>query len=102
LAPSEAREHLISGIYISKNPDEQTARLEDTLRQLIATADIDKRLNKAIHRKLDSRATDEEKINTGIQQEIITTEEGEQLLSAWQARRECIQVDAFETKLKNS
>ncbi|MEA1888951.1 MAG: acyl-CoA dehydrogenase [Pseudomonadota bacterium] len=94
--PSETRDHLIAGIFISGDPQEPTARLEDALQQLVNTADIDKRLQKAIRGKLSDIATDAEKINAGIAQEIITTEEGEQLLSAWAARRDCIQVDSFK------
>ena len=94
--PSEARDRLIAGIFISDDPQEQTAMLEDTLRQLVNTADIDKRLQKALPGQLSDIATDAEKINAGIEQEIITTEEGDQLLNAWAARRECIQVDSFK------
>jgi acyl-CoA dehydrogenase len=94
--PSEARDRLIAGIFISEDPQEPTAMLEDTLRQLVNTADIDKRLQKALLGQLSDIATDAEKINAGIEQEIITTEEGDQLLNAWAARRECIQVDSFK------
>ena len=94
--PSEARDRLIAGIFISEDPQEKTAMLEDTLRQLVNTADIDKRLQKALRGQLSDIATDTDKINAGIEQEVITTEEGEQLLSAWAARRECIQVDSFK------
>jgi len=93
--PSGARDRLTAGIFISKDPQEPTARLEDALRQLVTTADLDNRLQKALRGQLSDIATDTDKINAGIEQEIITTEEGEQLLSAWAARRECIQVDSF-------
>ena len=94
--PSEARDRLIAGIFISEDPQEPTAMLEDTLHQLVNTADIDKRLQKALRGQLSDIATDTDKINAGIEQEIITTEEGDQLLNAWTARRECIQVDSFK------
>ncbi len=93
--PSEARDRLISGIFISKDPDEATARLEDTLIQLVNTAESDKRLQQGLRGQLSDMATDADKIHAGIEQKIISSEEGEQLLNAWAARRECIQVDAF-------
>jgi acyl-CoA dehydrogenase len=95
LQPSEARDDLIAGIFISKDPQEPTAMLEDALTQLVNTAESEKRLQKALRGQISDIATDAEKINAGIEQEIITTEEGEKLLNAWAARRECIQVDAF-------
>ncbi|MFW2440662.1 MAG: acyl-CoA dehydrogenase [Arenicellales bacterium] len=94
--PSEARDRLIAGVFISEDPLEPTAMFEDTLRQLVNTADIDRRLQKALRGQLSDIATDADKINAGIEQEIITTEEGDQLLQSWVARRECIQVDAFK------
>ncbi len=94
--PSEVRDRLISGIFISTDPQEATGRLEDALHQLVNTADIDRRLQQALRGQLSDIATDTDKINAAIEQEIITTEEGDQLLSAWAARRECIQVDSFE------
>ncbi len=93
--PSESRDRLIAGIYQSKEPHEATFILEDTLHQLVAVADTEKRLNRALRGKLNDIATDEEKISAGIKHEIITHDEGDQLLKAWTARRECIQVDAF-------
>ena len=93
--PSDARDRLISGIFISKDPAETTAQLEDALIQLVETAESDKRLHHALRGQLDDTATDTDKIHAGIEQNIISSEEGELLLSAWAARRECIQVDAF-------
>ncbi len=93
--PSEVRDHLIAGIFISKDPNEATARLEDTLIQLVNTAEPDNRLHQALRGQLSDTATDTDKIHAGIEQKIISSEEGELLLNAWAARRECIQVDAF-------
>lgn len=93
--PSDIRDQLISGIYIGANPNEATARLEDTLVQLVNTAELDMRLNQALREQLNDKTSDADKIRAGIERGIINRKEGDQLLNAWQARRECIQVDSF-------
>ena len=98
LQPSDVRERLVNGMYRSKDTSEATGRLEDALRKVVNAEALDKRLQKALHGQLPEGSSDEDILATGIADEIISADESDILRSAWAARSDAIQVDAFEAE----
>ena len=95
LSPSDARERLVDGIYRSTDISEKTGLLEDALRRIVETEDIDKRLHRALRGKLPEGSDEEDMLEAGVGQGIIDADQAERLREAWAARRKVIQVDAF-------
>jgi len=83
LSPSDARERLVDGIYRSTDISEKTGLLEDALRRIVETEDIDKRLHRALRGKLPEGSDEEDMLDLawGLTQtsrlgcQIVMTEE---------------------------
>ena len=100
LTPSQARDRLTEDLFISKDANDTTAKLEDTLVKVIKAEHIERKLKKEMpgyqpgYQLLDSM------LNKAIEKNIINEDEANLLRDAEQARWDVIQVDDFTPDLK--
>jgi acyl-CoA dehydrogenase len=91
LEPSETRDRLTAGIYVSRDPADITGRLEHALEVVPQTEAIQDRLSAAVKEGKIPAATGAESLKAGI----LTAEEAELLKTAEKAIRAAIDVDDF-------
>ncbi len=102
--PSQARDHLTSGIYKSSTLHEPLGRLEDALAKVIRSEPAEKKLHllikynkielsEAQHNTIMDQA---EFIRLAHQQKLLNAQEVKVIKEAEQAREEVIQVDDFD------
>ncbi|MDH3715416.1 MAG: acyl-CoA dehydrogenase [Gammaproteobacteria bacterium] len=94
LSPSEARDRLTAGIYLSDDPDDITGRLEYALEKVLAAEPVEKRLRDAGERRSDTTPYDDW-LQDLLGREVIDATEKETLRSAHQATRRVVDVDDF-------
>lgn len=95
LEPSATRDRLTEGIYASDDPTDLTGRIEFALKAVIETAELEKQLRTFKKQGKITGHTKAELIEDAQVKNLLNKEEAEQLLSAWQAMREAVKVDAF-------
>jgi acyl-CoA dehydrogenase len=94
LEPSEARDRLTEGIFVSRDPNDITGRLEYALEKVIAIEPLEHRLREAGLRAPhpgDVGAWLDEALARGV----IERTEAERIREAQRAVRACIDVDEF-------
>lgn len=96
LEPSEARDRLTDGMFISKKITDPTGRLEDALLKVVAAEPVEKKIRHAIKNGTLSDAPFEQLVDTAITQGHITEEEAKTIRMAAAARNDVIQVDDFD------
>lgn len=84
--PSEARDRLTSGIFISHDPEDVTGCLEYALEKVLAAEEVEAKLRRAGH-----KGSFEEALEAGI----IDKEEAHRVEEAEKATRRVIMVDDF-------
>ena len=94
LSPSEARDRLTAGIYLSHDPEDITGRLEYALEKALAAEPIEKRLRDAGERRRDTTPYNEW-LQDLAQRGVIDAQEQEALHTARIATRRVIDVDDF-------
>ncbi|HET9680144.1 MAG TPA: acyl-CoA dehydrogenase, partial [Gammaproteobacteria bacterium] len=94
LTPSEARDRLTRGMYVSGNPHDPIGRLENALEQLLVAEPIEARLQKALKAKL-TPVNQEVLISQALEQEVITKDEAQLVRDAESAVLDALQVDEF-------
>lgn len=95
MTPGAARDRLTAGIYLPTEPDEPVYQLDDALRKVIAAAEAQGRLQRALrNQELESR-TLAEAIGEARAKELINAEESAAIEAALAAAREVIAVDDF-------
>ena len=87
MKPSEARDRLTAGMYISRDPSEATGILEIALEKVMAVREVERRLTKA---KFYGSADE------ALSKRLINAAEARLLNEAEQATREVIAVDDFD------
>jgi acyl-CoA dehydrogenase len=95
LEPSGVRDRLTAGIYLPESTDEPLGRLEDALHKVIAAEPVEKKLKEAIKDGRLRGGKDAEVLEAGLLAGIITSDEANALILAWEAGREAIRVDEF-------
>ena len=95
LEPSEARDRLTGGIFISRDPMDITGRLEHALEIIPKAEAIEKRLAAAVRDGKLSLPRDPQAVAEAVSRDILTAEEVKLLEAAEQAIRTVIDVDSF-------
>lgn len=95
LQPSEARDRLTEGMFISQNPDGPIHMLEDALPKVIAAEPLERKMRKALKEGVIQGHNTEELIASGIAQGVIDQNEADVIHAAEAARDNVIQVDDF-------
>lgn len=89
------RERLSQGIYINQNPNDITGRLEHAFQALLATATLEKRLQRAVKQGELSIAAGDDIYQAALEAGLIDTEAFQQLKDAKAALDFAIKVDDF-------
>ncbi|MFT5658070.1 MAG: acyl-CoA dehydrogenase [Gammaproteobacteria bacterium] len=97
IRPSEARDRLTQGIYISEDENDVTGCLEDAFAKVILAEPLERRLRAGNQVKSDLQSYPEW-IDQLLKTAEITDKEAEVLLSAQAATRKVIMVDDFSTE----
>ncbi len=101
LEPSEARERLTAGIFVSKDPDDAIGRIEYGLDKVIAAEEAARKLRKAdMPYRITALADLETMLQEGIKQGVIDGAEADGVRSADAARKAVIRVDDFPPDLR--
>jgi len=100
LTPSATRSRLIEGIYISKNKNDQKAKLEDALATVIAAEKAEKKLKQAIRSGIITKSRNKDEIIADAEQcGLLSDEELQRIKRARAARLDIIAVDDFDADL---
>lgn len=95
MSPSEARDRLTNGMFVSKDPEDATGCVEYALRKVCEVEPIEQKLFKATRKLYQSHIHDEHILEAGIEKGAISEEEAEQLREAAKATYKVIMVDEF-------
>jgi acyl-CoA dehydrogenase len=96
LCDSNLRDRLTENCYVGKADDDVTGRLENAFIKVLLAADADKKLSRAVKKKILAQESDYDKLlDSAIKSEILTKEEVVLLKDAAAARWDAIQVDAY-------
>jgi acyl-CoA dehydrogenase len=99
LEPSETRDRLTSGIYITEDPSQPTGRVEYALRKVLAAEPVERALRQRTATEplyLDHDAW----LADLVKQQVISQEEADRLREAREATRAAIDVDDFAPRRK--
>ncbi|MGQ0741150.1 MAG: acyl-CoA dehydrogenase [Alphaproteobacteria bacterium] len=91
LSPSDARDRLTAGMFVSNRPDDATGRLEAALIAAVARDRIEEKVRKA----LGSRGLRDGDVANWIEAKAITQDEAGALAGARRLIAEAIAVDSF-------
>jgi acyl-CoA dehydrogenase len=95
LNPGNSRNRLTGEVYIG-NDQQQTGRLEKALLLTVEAEAIERKIKKAIGRKAMTLRDTQDLVEHCLENDVITSDEADSLLTAALARNDVIQVDAFE------
>jgi hypothetical protein len=95
LAPSQARDRLMAGVYLTRDPTEQAGRLELALETAVAAAPLEKTLAQARHSGTLDAGDLEAQVAQALRLELLSPAEAELLREAERLRDQVIAVDAF-------
>jgi acyl-CoA dehydrogenase len=94
--PSEARDRLTQGVYLTNKQTERVAQLEQALAAVVEAAPIEKTLRQAKRAGQLQAIDDEDLLEEAISLGILNRNDQEKLLQARQLRNQVIQVNAFQ------
>ena len=97
ISPSEARDRLTHGIYISGDDNDNTGCLEDAFAKVLLAEPIERRLKVSQQVKSGSQSY-QQWIDELVASSVLKPEEADTLLSAQAATRKVIMVDDFTTE----
>ena len=95
LQPGDVRDNLTQGVYLPKDGDYQTARLDRAMEMITAAAKIEKKIVKAIRAKTIPKKRIALVLDEAVAKNVITEEEKKTLVLAEELRWDAIQVDYF-------
>ncbi|MDQ3796896.1 MAG: acyl-CoA dehydrogenase [Pseudomonadota bacterium] len=99
LAPSEARDRLTAGIYITDDPTDAVGRVEYALRQVIDAEPVEQKL-RAAGIKRPSYGYEDMWLDTAVARGFITDQEALLYRRAQEAALQAIRVDDFPAHLE--
>jgi acyl-CoA dehydrogenase len=102
LTPSQTRDRLTEGLFISSNENDSITRLEDALIKSIKAEHLERRLKKELQDYQPGYQVMEGMLEKALQQNIITEQEASLIRDAETARWAVIQVDDFDLNLNKS
>jgi acyl-CoA dehydrogenase len=94
--PSEARDRLTQGVYLTDKQTERVAQLELALKAVVEAAPIEKTLRQAKRAGQLQAVDDEQLLEEAISLGILSRSDQEKLLLARQLRNQVIQVNSFQ------
>jgi acyl-CoA dehydrogenase len=97
ISPSEARDRLTHGIYISEDDNDNTGCLEDAFEKVLLAEPIERRL-KVSQQVKSGLQSYQQWIDELVATSVLKPEEADTLLSAQAATRKVIMVDDFTTE----
>ena len=95
LQPSDARERLTSGMFVSRDPDGPIHLLEDALPKVIAAEPLERKIRHAMKKGEVSGRNDDERLVDAVSKNIISEDEADTIRVATAARSKVVQVDDF-------
>ena len=95
LDPSDVRDRLTAGMFVTRDQGCALGRLEVTLEKVVAVEAVEKKLRQAVKNKQLQAGTEDEMLDAAVMAELISEEEAETVRSASAAVREVIAVDDF-------
>ena len=100
LAPSDTRQRLIEGLYVSDDSEDQTGRLELALKRVVDAYPAEQKLKQAIRDgKIDKMRNQDEFIARADELGLLSDDEMQRVKRARAARLDIIQVDDFAPDL---
>ena len=95
LEPSPTRDRLTAGIFLPRDLNEPTGRLDLTLEKVCQSEPIEKKLALAVRSGKLKSIDEESLLREGIAEGVITQQEGDWVGEAGRLRREVLTVDDF-------
>ena len=96
LSDNAFRDRITAGCYVGKGDDDVTGRIENAFLKVLAAADADKKVRRAIKKQqLETTDDYDALLAAAVANETITDEESQLLKSASDARWDAIQVDSY-------
>ncbi|MCB0356760.1 MAG: acyl-CoA dehydrogenase, partial [Bdellovibrionales bacterium] len=92
---SEQRDRLTNGIYLPQEKTESLGRYDNAFKTIKQSQDIDRKIRKAIRKKVLPKKRSRDLINLALEKGVITAEEQKTLLLSEDLRWDTIQVDEF-------
>ncbi|TNF98340.1 MAG: acyl-CoA dehydrogenase, partial [Gammaproteobacteria bacterium] len=100
LSPSNSRDRLTEGIFISRDVSEQTGRLEEALIKVITAQEVEKKMKQAIRDgKLPKLKNADRMLDAAAESNLFDDREIQLLRAARIARLDAIQVDDLSPEL---
>ncbi len=96
LEPSEQRDRLTAGLYVTTDAHDRTGMLEDALVKVIAAEEIEHKFRTALRKGVIERRLDRDAIADAVDAGVLTAEEAETLRAADEAMNRVIAVDDFD------
>jgi acyl-CoA dehydrogenase len=95
LEPTETRERLTGGIFISAEADDGLNRIELAFQRQVAVADIEKKARQGLKNLGIKVANDLEVIEQALAEKILSPDEGQKLREAYEETLKALAVDDF-------
>ena len=92
---SEQRDRLTAGIYLSNDPLDPLARLDQTFKVVKKAEAIERKIRKAVKQKTLPKGRVPKLMDQAVEKGVITQEEYDTLKKAEEMRNDAIQVDSF-------
>ncbi len=96
LSPSELRDRLTHGVYLTFDPKDRTGVLEDALLKVEAAKDIESKFLKAIKKGTLTRRLDRDIFEDALEAGILNSNEVAIMRAADAATKEVVKVDDFK------
>ncbi|MEE9412101.1 MAG: acyl-CoA dehydrogenase [Methylococcales bacterium] len=98
MTPNEARDRLCAGIFVPEQPGQPIAELQNTLKLVVITEPIEKRLKQAVKSGEIEAKGEQPLYARALQAGLLTDIEAQQMQAVELARRKIIAVDDFAKK----
>ncbi|MGZ5028617.1 MAG: acyl-CoA dehydrogenase domain-containing protein, partial [Methylobacter sp.] len=92
---SPARDRLTQGIYINRNPDDATGRIEVAFQAVLAAMPVEQKIHAAQKQKQLAKGAILDVLDEAISKDVISNKEAELIVAAEKARFAAISVDDF-------
>jgi acyl-CoA dehydrogenase len=102
MQPGELRDRLTEGVYIPADDKEPVAQLDAALDKAARAEPALHKLRTAMHQGLLTHDDPEASVEAGLQAGVISEHEADDIRAAILARRQVIQVDAFNPEFFNT
>jgi acyl-CoA dehydrogenase len=93
--PGEQRDRMTQGIFVSKSEQDQLAKLELAMRLSAESDAVNKKVRRAVKKKIIAKQPPQELFKAALEKSIITQQEYDVLARAETIRNQVIQVDDF-------